>query len=92
MRFIKPSKYLLLFRYWRMRGLAEQRLCVIWVSCLLLQKLKAVVIRKLCKGFHHCGREIAIYSGIEEPVGELKATKRASKRSRVQPTLLDEVR
>jgi hypothetical protein len=61
------------------RGLAEQRLCVVSVRCLLLQELKAVVMRKCCKGFHHCEREIAIYSGIEESVSELKGTKRASK-------------
>ena len=83
-RFIRPSEYLLLFRYWTMRGLAEQRLCVVWVSCLLSQELKAVGIRKSWKRFHHCEREIAIYSGIEDSVGGLKATKRASKRSRVQ--------
>ncbi len=62
-----------------MRGLAEQRLGVVSMRCLLLQELNAVVIRKFCKRFHHCEREIAIYSGIEESVGELKVTKRASK-------------
>jgi hypothetical protein len=62
-----------------MKGLAEQRLCVVSMRCLLLQELKAVVIRKSCKSFHHYERKIAIYSGIEESVSELKGSKRAAK-------------
>lgn len=60
-------------------GASRAALCVASMRCLLLQELKAVAIQKFCQSFHHCERKIAIYSGTEDSVSELKGTKRASK-------------